>query len=273
MTKLVTINYKKSLIVLGAISLKSVSLVLFFTASAQAKIFISSPEVLNVDSSKAPQFCKISIVTGTGESRVCSGTRISPFSVLTARHCIPSKLSSHSDLMITECGSDSFDDFSRVVVAPSVHSVNAADDLALIHLKFKSVPLETPTLKLAKYPSMYLEAGRVLKKGVQCQIFGFGKSSKPELTGKLQMMRLNSQHLLSLTSEGFLQLAQLGDSTVMPGDSGGALVCQVGKMAPELLGVTSSNGVDSKSKTILWNRFTPVFTDSNLKFIESNVLH
>ena len=244
---------------------KSILLILCcFAINAQAAVPIFGNTVEILDPLQFPSFCNISLINSEGISQSCSAALIGAKKIVTSRHCIPPSFDLKKDLILIACGNQSWDEAAKIEVLPAIHSVNASDDLALIELLEKTT---LPTLSITRYPSLYFSLNGRLQKNVKCSVYGYGKNLNPAQTGKLQRLQINPQANFLFSPDGFLELSHLENNSVQYGDSGGALLCQIGNQTPELVAVTSSFGSDSVTQKVVWNRFTPVFIPYNLSFL------
>jgi hypothetical protein len=238
-----------------------------------------------------PLHCDLSISFTSGESQHCSAQVISSGKILTASHCLNTKLQSNPKkipvndrMIIATCGSTLgdertfyIDEFSELNIPFPEYAGDANRDQAFLHFEngaaIDSEAISFP--KVTRYPALYFEADGALKKTAHC--FAINRSGNAIELGSIIIegkpafipMRLKKSNLgerpLIESELGSIPLSSRSLHVLVEGDSGSPLYCCSNANAEyELIGVTSTilrlKDLSSvPAGALLGNRFTPLW--------------
>ncbi len=230
-----------------------------------------------VDQNHYPPVCKVTITSNNdddGRFAICTGTLITPNTVLTAGHCFGQSFSLGENNVDVSCGHGRNAGVKNIALPTqksqweSEQIPNSNSDYAILTLN-SSLKKITP-FPVAKDPSLYFQpstnSAGSLNPGVHCMALGFGKDPSGDL-GNLRQANLDSvQIAITATNSPAFPINTIISSnqgnalpvSVSEGDSGGPLICQAPGSNPQLVGVNSRYRIDAKGQ-IIYNEFTPTW--------------
>lgn len=209
--------------------------------------------------------CRLSITSPNGKSSLCNAVHIGNGRLLTAAHCFPhGQKNLDEGIIIAKCGNEEFSDFTKIF-----KSQNLAEDITL--LVFSPKLRNSDEILPTAYPALYF-SGSKLNPGVSCEILAI----RGELTNrKLKRIKLDQSLDLQALSRTLLVVKGKDQSflptgtNVVEGDSGGALVCKTNQgVKSELIGIIKSYGSQVRTRLLVQNSFTPVFSPEAIKILK-----